>query len=107
MHEPHWPDDIPPPYAALYQLGRRCLEQVNAVARQWSPSTRIEHELLEIARSQALAITTLSAALLRLRGEHHDLSAEVAAVDEPSCCGHRMIRLLRRRRRRSVRRHPE
>lgn len=98
MDEPHWPDDIPPPYAALYQLGQRCLDQVNAAAKQWPPSTRSEHELVEIARSQALAISTLSAELLRLRREHHDLAANSAVVDRPSCWADRIAGLLRWRR---------
>lgn len=74
MEDVRWPDDIPPPWAKLYKLGERCLAEVNMVARDYPATSRLEHELLDTLRSQALAIETLSEELLRVRRE---------ALDEP------------------------
>ncbi len=79
MLEPRWPDDIPPPHAALYSLGQRCLDEVNGVAHRHPPTTIRQHEMLEIARSQALAIDTIAKQLLRLRHEIDDSSDEASA----------------------------
>lgn len=72
MDDIRWPDDIPPPWARLFALGERCLAEVNIVARDHPATTRLEHELLDILRSQALAIETLSEELLRVRREALD-----------------------------------
>ena len=83
MKEPRWPNDIPPPHAALYTLGQHCLDQVNRLARESPPTTMFEHELLDITRTLSLAITTLSKEYLALRKDVEDTQHYDEAFDEP------------------------
>jgi len=88
MDEPRWADDIPPPYGQCYGMGQRCLDQINAAAREFPQRSALEHELLDLLRTQAQAIGELAAQVIALHHlipvpEDWDRSKELEAMVGP------------------------